>query len=305
VWLDHELHEIGPWTNETFPIEGGPLPSPDGSLIAIVLTDAEGLYDTWLSDVDRPVLRKWLEEPGRDCFPTAWLPDGTGCAYQSRTARETLHYLIRFDDPKPVLLLEDRETTGYYAVSSFADGGGTLLFTAFMEGQARIETLDVAAAEAGDRAPKTLLEHAANAVLSPDGQWLAYLSDQSGQWEVYVRRWRGHGALGEESRVSESGIASGPAGWWSSSRLYWLPARADRPQELWYRSDQDLFAVAVTGQDRFSRPRKVAEWPEDVFRAHPLPDGRWIASLTGKDEGPPRELRVIRGWRSELERSVR
>jgi eukaryotic-like serine/threonine-protein kinase len=302
VWLDRDFHEIGAWSDETFAAEDGPLPSPDGTRIAIVQSDPEGVYDIWLSEPDRPVMSKWLEEPGRDCIPSAWLPDGSGFSYQSRTATETLHSLIRLDDRRPVLLLADRDSTGNYSVNGFADGGASAVFTAFLEGASRIERVDVAEAAAGRPRTEVVLEHAANAAFSRDGQWMAYLSDESGRWEIYVRRWRGHGELGPAHRASENGIPTGPAGWWSGTRVWWLPATGDTPRELWYRRDRDLLAVTVDDAGRISRPRIVAQWPDEVIRAQPVADGRWIAVKYGENEDRPKELRVILGWRGELDR---
>ena len=74
-------------------------------------------------------------------------------------------------------------------------------------------------------------------VLSPDGKWMAYSSDQSGRWEVYVDAFPERRARGEQ--VSAGG------GMWPEWRR--------DGKELFYRSaDQTLMAVAVSSFSDFS-----------------------------------------------------
>jgi len=58
--------------------------------------------------------------------------------------------------------------------------------------------------------------------ISPDGNWLAYVSDESGKWEVYVQRFRSPGANGK-SPATEASSRSGPTTVRNSSM--WLPTR--------------------------------------------------------------------------------
>jgi Tol biopolymer transport system component len=66
--------------------------------------------------------------------------------------------------------------------------------------------------------------------VSPDGRWLAYVSNRTGRDEVYVRRWRG----GEEVRVSQLG----------GSEPLWNP----RGGELFYRGSNGMFPVLIGAQ---------------------------------------------------------
>jgi eukaryotic-like serine/threonine-protein kinase len=71
----------------------------------------------------------------------------------------------------------------------------------------------------------------AAAVLSPDGQWLAYCSDESGRYEVYVRNFTGGGG---KQRVSTGG-GIGP---------HW---RGDGKELYYHATDGKLMAALVTG----------------------------------------------------------
>ncbi|HET9227764.1 MAG TPA: PDZ domain-containing protein [Thermoanaerobaculia bacterium] len=99
-----------------------------------------------------------------------------------------------------------------------------------------------------------------DAVWSPDGRWIAYLSDRSGEYEVYVRPSDGSG---DERRVTTGGKV------WRFPPL-WSP---DSKKIAFGDSDQHLFWVdvqsgKVTEADRSDR--------EDIFDYRWSPDSRWL-----------------------------
>ncbi|HMB69459.1 MAG TPA: protein kinase [bacterium] len=299
VWLDGNLREIEPWSDDLLQIEVGLAVSPDGQRVGAVQSGADGVYDIWMSEPDRPVLRKWIEEPGRDLFLDVWSPDGSWIVYGSRTARDTFYYKRSLPDGTPVLLLEDREAGRLYTPDAVADDGEVLLVTHFVDGTNRIEMLRIAEAEEGRRDPEPLLTEAASAALSPDGRWMAYQSDASGRWELYLRRWLGDGKLGPERRVSTDGILRHRGG-----SAWWYTPVGGGALELWYRSGQQVHSVTVGAAAGLSRPRVVAEWRSDFFMMAPTPDGRVLMLLRGEDEEPPGEIRVVRGWTGEIRRRL-
>ncbi|MGH9389309.1 MAG: TolB family protein, partial [Vicinamibacteria bacterium] len=84
---------------------------------------------------------------------------------------------------------------------------------------------------------------------SPDGRWLAYMSHESGRFEVYVRSYPGPGGVSQVS--SEGGIF--PA--WSRTR-----------RELFYRALDGRIMVApytVTGDEFFAEKARI--WSEGRF----------------------------------------
>jgi tricorn protease len=85
--------------------------------------------------------------------------------------------------------------------------------------------------------------HELNPAWSPDGKWIAYLSDKSGEYEIYTRPQMG----GEETRITTDGkiYRYGPT--WSpdSKKLtYW-----DKSNQLWYVSLDDKKPVLVDSSD--------------------------------------------------------
>jgi hypothetical protein len=87
----------------------------------------------------------------------------------------------------------------------------------------------------GDRKPRFLLANQANEVggiFSPDGRWLAYASDESGKYEVYVIPYPGSGG---KWQISSGGVVFGRA------RILWN----GNSQILYFSPDLKVFVVDV------------------------------------------------------------
>ena len=79
---------------------------------------------------------------------------------------------------------------------------------------------------------------------SADGRWLAYISDESGRYEVYVQPYPGPG--GKRQISTEGGTE---------------PVWSRNGQELFYRSGKKMMAVEITTQPSFAfgSPRMLFE----------------------------------------------
>jgi len=124
--------------------------------------------------------------------------------------------------------------------------------------------------------------------LSPDRHWLLYQSNESGQWEIYVRRYP---AMDREWQVSEGGGVQ--AAWSSTSR------------EIFYRSGQHMMAVALNAsgsEPTFGKPRALFVDEYDFGQNVSIPnygvshDGRFI--MLRRTHGS--SLRVVIHWTEEL-----
>ena len=150
--------------------------SPDGRRIALS-NQSGGLR---LHDLDTDEL--FTPDFSGGAFPR-WSPDGTHLAFTSnRTGRMQLHTVDVSGTGRAELLVETEDGAG---LGSWSSDGGTLLFYlidpetdrdlyAYSFDDERITPLLVTPAD--ERAP----------MVSPDGRWLAYVSDASGSREVYV-----------------------------------------------------------------------------------------------------------------------
>lgn len=123
--------------------------------------------------------------------------------------------------------------------------------------------------------------------ISPDQQWVAYMSDDAGTVEIYVAPLDHHA---ERTRVS-----AGPG-----ARCAW--SRDGR--EIYYIADTELFAAPVKISGVFDRRRyAVAIYTagRPIESLDVAPDGRLLVALR-EVATATQPLQVITGWREELER---
>jgi serine/threonine-protein kinase len=269
--------------------------SPDGRRVANSISTGasarDDSSDIWIFDVERRT-RTRLTFDGQNGYPI-WSPDGRTITYGGSASGKAGLYRVAADgSSKPELLLA---TLSYPAPSSWSPDGKTLLYSQADGGKSqRIWMLPVSGSAAGKPAPlhdATALENEAE--FSPDGRWVAYASDESGQMEIYVQPFPGPGA---KTRVSTNGGLS--SRWARSGR------------EIFYRgaSSGGLMAVDVqtTPALRLGLPR---EWAKTFIGTtwDPAPDGRRFlveqnAALAAGSLG--RRMIGVNDWFEELKRRV-
>jgi serine/threonine protein kinase len=140
--------------------------------------------------------------------------------------------------------------------------------------------------------PKPLLvtpAYEGGAQLSPDRHWLLYQSNESGQPEIYVRRYP---TLDREWQVSEG---SGVQARWSHTG-----------REIYYRSGRHMMSVALdasAAEPKFGKPKALFADEYDFGQNISIPnydvtrDGRFIMLRRGPQGG---SLRVVTHWTEEL-----
>jgi Tol biopolymer transport system component/DNA-binding winged helix-turn-helix (wHTH) protein len=185
--------------------------SPDGRWLAAVPFDVDrGALEIWLYDAVTGAGRKAIFGPGLRAHPV-WSPDG----------RRLVYVFANHGWPKlAVSSLDgapDREPlpdTGFMVPTDWSSDGRYILYNnSAMPAITNAFASDVFAIDmARDHKIIPLLNtpfHEANATFSPDGKWLAYLSDESGRAEIYLQALdRGNDSLrvtGERFLVSSEG----------------------------------------------------------------------------------------------------
>ncbi len=225
------------WTGVFF----NPTISPDGSRLAIDVVGAGGNF-VWIKPLDkRPAVR--LTFPMSDSAQTrytdhgqsAWTPDGRSVTFSSKERGYSELWTQRADGGAKAALqlrLKNMDVWG----PAWSPDGKWLIF------QLGTGNGDIAAVRPGiDTNPTTLLGsrfNEANPALSPNGRWLAYASDESGQFEVYV--------------VPFPNTAG--AKWVITTHGGTEPLWSRKGNELFYRNAQgNLVAVQVQTGTEFSR----------------------------------------------------
>ena len=264
--------------------------SNDGRWLAVGIVNNEGLYEVWISEVDRPRLSRLVSERGRDCSPSAWSADTELLAYGCTTATGGETFVRRRDGTGDALRIKGTDSSDErYSVESFWPGGEKLLIRHWHDDQhdLLLLPLDDPAAQA-----ELILADAHEPGVSPDGRWLLYSSDVTGRAETYLRAIRPNDSLGPEIPVpGEAG------GWWE---------HGTSPQTIAFARGFQLYRLALSeGPDvRFSKAEPFADLNqlvEHVVEAAVLPGRRFLVAKRGEDEAPPTEVNLVLNWFDELD----
>ncbi|MEO8453484.1 MAG: hypothetical protein ABI647_27115, partial [Gemmatimonadota bacterium] len=170
---------------------GNPRFSPNGKRVAVTIPEASGNH-IWLYGVaDRTVTKLTLA--GNVEFP-AWTSDGQMIAYYYDRGDTTGVFWTRSDatgSPQPVQLSKQI----LFPESWTPDG------LSIVAEELALRFLWVVPIDSAIK-PHRLEEvgyQQAHPALSPDGHWLAYTANESGQWEVYVQAFPGPGSRAQVS----------------------------------------------------------------------------------------------------------
>ena len=130
---------------------------------------------------------------------------------------------------------------------------------------------------------------------SPDGRWIAYSSNESGRYEIYVRPYPGPGG---KWQISTEG----------GSEPVWNP----KGHELFYRQGQKMIAVDYSAQPTFSagKPKMLFEGPYvPTPRSFPdydvSPDGQRFLMVKAPEQAQaPTPINVVLNWYDELKQKT-
>jgi serine/threonine-protein kinase len=284
VWVDRGGQE------QLLPVQPGyygrPRISPDGKRIAAV-GSGPGSQSIWIFDTETGGRVRLAE--GQGLYPL-WTPDGVRIFFGIPTSGIYSRRSDASGDSELVL-------RGHvYPASWSPDGKALAIWEQHPSGSRDILVLP------RDGKPSQLLATSSNERsprFSPDGRWLAYVSDDSGRDEVYVQPYPGPGP---RALVSVNGGAE-PV--WSSNQ-----------RELFYRplDGTGLRRVTVGTQSGFS-----ASTPEVLFATRFVPDdgpaaianyditpdGKRFVMIKRVDVGQSRpRIHVVLNWFEELTRRV-
>ena len=160
--------------------------SPDGQRLAEEVQDSQTKnVDIWIVDLARGVKTRFTFDPAFDTFPV-WSPDGTRLAY---SCNEKGHFDIYVKSATgagdaDALLVSD----GDKYVTDWSRDGRYLTFTQIDSKGKNLADLFLLPLS-GDRKPVPLVQtqfQEGSGVFSPDGRWIAYVSNESGKGEIYI-----------------------------------------------------------------------------------------------------------------------
>ena len=183
-----------------------PRVSPDGQRVAVAVNDGSDV-DLWVLDVERET-RTRLTFGGDNRYYPIWTPDGSRLTYaDNNTNRIVWTPTGGTGDTTPLLGRDSDALRDVRAAlpTSWSPDGTVLAFYVDHPETGRDIWIVPVAPDGTPGTPEAFLVtpfQERGATFSPDGQWLAFVSNKSGQNEVYVRPYPGPG---DEFTISSGG----------------------------------------------------------------------------------------------------
>jgi serine/threonine-protein kinase len=294
--------------------------SPDGTRAALEIRDQEN--DIWIWDIGRDTLSRLSIGPAREWWPV-WL-DNRRVLFGSNQAGTSSVYLQAIDSGSAPQQITNAPRD--QMPTSASPDGKQIIF------DENNTTFDVMTIPTGGGQPVPLLQSnfdERNAVVSPDGRWIAYQSTESGQSEIYVRpypnvndgRWQvstGGGTLptwsrrGDELFYAARGTGAGPRGAGPQAAPGEPTQAAQGPQGGGGRGGGTIMGVSISPGANWSagRPAQLVDGIAVLVGASAsydvMPDGRFL--VIRQPQGPPPgtatppAIVVVQQWVDELRR---
>src|SRR5262245_8417009 len=295
VWVDRtgKMLAVGqPDENAS----GNPALAPDGQRVALS-RNVQGNYDLWLIETSRGAASRFTFDGAIENSPV-WSPDGRQIAFRSN--RKGVHDLFEKPaggtaDEQPLLVTSQAKSPLDWS----PDGRLLLYGTQDPKTGSDLWVLPMM----GERKPFAVLQSSSDEIegqFSPDGRWLAYASNESGRYEIYVRSFP---EAGGKWQVSVGGGL----------------------QPRWKLDGRELFYVAPDSRLMAAPIRLVPEThaleagtPEPLFRTQlatgpniapagfqaraqyaVAADGRFLMN-SAADEGVRSPITIVQNWTAAL-----
>jgi hypothetical protein len=250
--------------------------SPNGKLVAGHISDFKSTpmrFDIWLYDLERRTLTR-LTSDGHSLAPV-WTPDGRWVTYGSLDPDGTKAGIYRVPADKsgpPELLLEG----SHISPTSWTPDGKTLVYRQ-RGADSKHQIWILPAPGSGTETKPRLFSPSSfdelGPVLSPDGKWIAYSSNESGKYEVVVEPFPGPGA---KLQISTHGG--------------WIAGWARNGRELFYVDPDTGQMMAVETE---TGPAFHAGQPKAMFKM-PNPSNASIGNVIFDVSPDPKHFLVTR-----------
>jgi Tol biopolymer transport system component len=253
--------------------------------------------DLWITELERGTESRFTYGFRNDL--PVWSPDGNYVAFASDRGGNLDLYRKAANQAGPEELLWRSEFLK--APSDWCCEGRFLIFFQISPGtKSDLFALPLN----GDKQPIPLLQTEFNEVegrVSPDGRWLAYASDESGRYDVYVQPF-GPASSKPSTGKSQISIGGGRDPRW----------RRDGREMFYIAPDQKMMAVTVkTDVGRFERGTPKPLFDSRIYRGNNGPLSGYAVSADGKrflmapdpetsSESPP--LHVMVNWLAGVKR---
>jgi Tol biopolymer transport system component len=261
--------------------------APDGTRAAASMSEAGAALDIWMLDLKRNLRTRFTFAPGDDDDPV-WSADGKTIYFDSSRSGSYNLYRKAADGSGTEELLLDNSNVKY-PTSVSSDGRYLAYDTMDPSNKNQYDVMVLPLF--GDKKPIPVASSGFSerlGVFSPDGKWMAYISNESGRTEVYVTSFPPTGA---KFQISTGG---GNSPKW----------RGDGKELFYYADDGHVVGVALTASGNtlqvgaatplFAAPTTNVLYAFDVTR-----DGQHFLVLERPELGT-NSLTLVVNWMTSL-----
>jgi Tol biopolymer transport system component len=253
TWFERsgkQLEAVGPPD-----VYRNPALSPDGRRVMVERPDPQsGKSDLWLRDLARGTISRFTFDPADDVSP-AWSPDGMRVVFYSGRDPHGLYVKNASSTGAEELILK----TDALGPEQWSPDGRLILYDTVASNTG----VDIFVFPLGkDLKPSAYIQTRFNEVhaqLSPNGKWMAYTSNESGRYEVYVQSF--------PERISKAQVSTA-----GGSQPRW---RGDGKELYYIAGANRLMAVAVRAEGVFEAgvpsalfPLRLAGPPQGVRNSY-------------------------------------
>ncbi|MGC1788807.1 MAG: protein kinase [Terriglobales bacterium] len=282
MWVDRSGKDLGQFGEPG--LYSWPKPSPDGSLVGLERTDPDtGRGDVWIADTKRNTMSRSTFADGTN-LQYVFSPDSKRIAVTTVSGMTTGGMWIQPTSGSGNQ--EKLETPAAASTVASWSLDGRYIFLNLQNNTTRFDVyyFDLN----GDRKLTPFLNSPANenaAVLSPNGKWLAYDSDESGRVEVYVTAFPGPGGKWQIS----NGGGGNPS--WSADG-----------KQLYYHIGDKLMLVPVqnVATFEFGAPSALPIHLNEFSTVGPVAPGERFPALKPQSGGQSHPQEVILNWTGTL-----
>jgi serine/threonine protein kinase len=286
VWFDRSGRETG-----TLPVPEGRYQeivfAPDGRRAAIVRFGSQSETDIWIADTERGGANRFTSTPGLN-IDVLWSPAGDRILFSSDRSGPRDFFVKPANGSTP-----EEQFYGSKALfkdsRSWSPDGKSMVFEQ-LDPQTNRD-LWILPME-GDHTPKPYLRTAFNeqaAVISPDGKWIAYVSDESGRFEIYIDAFP---APRNKFKVTDRGAVG----------AFW---RKDSRELATFSADGRSILVSEVGagpEFHAGTQRQLIGLPKGAVFASPTPDMQRVLVSVAVSDNATSTLTVVFDWLGALKK---